>query len=262
MTNEQNADATTGEAHSQAADAPVSNEAMEKAHEGFMGTVDKFLAAKPEELETIKADLVKTHGDYKTQREAYTKAKAEADKKAAEAAKNIKPFDANALTLPKDSPLTPEHLEGIKKAALEGKLDHPTAELMLKHDHELAASTLKGYRDKVQAEFKKYNEENIKTLEKEWGPDGMKEKLAQNTQVVEFYEKHIPGLKAEIERMGINNSVTASKFFNLLHTHLHMGTDKFEFGDKKPPISDIKNPTVNEAANKLFPKSMAKLNAS
>lgn len=229
----------------------LSTESMDKAQEGFMGLMDKFVTAKPEEVKPEDREaLVKTFNDLKAERTKFTETKTKADKAAADAAKNVKPPDYKTLALPKDTKLGASHLEQVRALAEASKWPLETAKAVLERDSEIVTNHLKG----VEEEFKKYSTEALAKYKAETG-DKFEEKVGQNAKVVSFYEKQIPGFKAEIERMGLSNSYTANKFFNMLFQHLHMDTDKFEFGTGAGSKSPAER-TPQESLSKLFPVSV------
>lgn len=235
--------------------AQLTMESVNKAHDGFVGLMDKFVTAKPEEFKAEdRESLVKTFGEYKDVRTKFTEAEAKAKAAADEAAKNVKLPDYKTLEMPKDTKLKATHLDEVRALAEKAKWPLETAKAVLERDSEVVSNHLKG----VEAEFKKYGEEAVGKLKTEWGQD-FEKKVAQNTKVVEFLEKQIPGTKAEIERMGLSNSYTTNKVFNKLFEWLHMDTDKFEFGEGTQPAPDASKRTMGESLNALHPKTMAHL---
>jgi len=243
---------STDGAHPTASADAIDTKALDSVQEGFFGDFDKFLVAKPEEQTTLREELGKKYDALKTERQKVSEARVAAEKSKAEAAKNAKPPDYKTAKLPENSLLTESHVSETMKLAEAGKWDVPTLEAVLARD----AKLLDGNRAKLEADFKAYNEESLKTLTNEWG-DKFKENVEAVSRAVGFFEKQIPGIKAEIDRLGLSNSVTANKFFKMIHDELDMASDKFEFGTKGAPVPDPLKQTTQEAAAQVFPKSMA-----
>lgn len=206
------------------ANTEISTEAMDKAHVALMGHLEKLTPESTQLDAKALGELVASVKGYKTEFESVQSKKTERQKAAEEAAKNYKAPDYKTVTLPKDSFLTPEYLAEQQALAGEAKWDLDTLKTVVDRDHKL----LEGYRSGVAASIKKYNDDAIKTLEKEWG-DKFKENVGKSKAVTEFLEKQFPGTKAEIERLGLSNSVTTNKIFNFLFDTLGMKPDEFEF---------------------------------
>lgn len=212
----------------------------------FLETYEKHIANPTDE--TLKKSFEETLGKAK----ADTLAKAEFVKKAEEAAKTAVPPDYKKMTLPEGSKLSAKHLESVQKLAEAAKWPLETAKTVLARDNEIINSHLEG----VAADFKKYSEDGRKTLEKDWG-EKYKENVGKANQVVAFYEKQMPGLKAEIDRMGLNDSVTANKFFQRLFTDLKMAPDVMEHAGSSSSKGSPMERTDEQKARALFPNAMA-----
>lgn len=220
--------AGAGEAHSTNTPGQIDTKAMDTAHDAFLGVLDKFTAAKPEEREALMEEVTKGRDAYKTERQKITEAKAAADKAKAEAEKNYKAPDYKTVPLPKDSRLGQGHYDEVVKLAAANKWDLETFKTVLQRDHDL----VEGYRKGVDQEFKDYNAKALETLKKDWGAEFETNTTAVK-KTVDLFEKQIPGIKGEITRLGLDCSVTANKFFKFLHDELGIANDKFEFGGKK-----------------------------
>lgn len=212
----------------------------------FLETVEKFIANPADEA------IKKPFEEMLTKAKTQTLAKAEAEKTAAEAAKNAKPPDYSKLALPEGTKLTPKHLESVKAFVTAAKLPLETAQAILARDNDVLDAHIKG----IEQDFKKYSEDSLNTLKKEWGEKFEPNVKAAN-QVIEFYEKKIPGIKAEIERLGLSNSTTANKLFLLLFQDLKMAPDTIERSGTQGQGAK-KESTAEETASRLFPKSMPK----
>ncbi len=208
---------------------------MQKTLESVLGLVGKFEDPKFALDDKSREELVAGLKGYQTKRSEIEAAQAEAKKKQEEASKNWKAPDYAKVKLPDGSKVPEDHVAGLQKLAAELKWDESTYKTVLERDH----ATVEAYLGKVANDFKKYNEDSINTLKKDWG-DKFQENTTKAHKVTEFFEKQLPGVKAEIDRLGLSNSVTANKLFVMLHDALEMGSDKFEFngnqgaGDKTP----------------------------
>lgn len=212
----------------------------------ILETIEKYHANPTDE--TLKKSFEETLGKAK----ADTLAKAEFAKKQAEEKAKAVPPDYKNLKLPDGTKLTGKHLESVVEFAKAAKLPAETAQAILTRDNEVVNAHLEG----VKADFKKYSEEGRKTLEKEWG-EKYKENVGNVNKVVEFYETKVPGLKKAIDEMGLNDSVTANKFFAKLFEDLKMGNDKFEFSGKTIPPKTGANDKVSDAElTQMFPASL------
>ena len=212
----------------------------------FLETVEKFVANPSDEA------VKKPFEELLTKAKTQSSAKAEALKKAEEAAKNQPPPDFTKVKLPEGTKLTGKHLEKVLAFAKEAKLSPEAATAVLNRDNDVINDHVSG----IEADFKKYGEEAQKKLQTEWG-DKYKENIANANKVVEHYEKLKPGFKAEIERMGLSNSYTANQFFKWIFDTLSMGNDKFEFSGTPATQKGPLERNIHQQASKLFSKSMA-----
>jgi hypothetical protein len=211
----------------------------------FLETVEKFVAAPTDEA------VSKPFQELLTKAKTQTIAKAEADKKAAEAAKNQPPPDYSKLTLPEGTKFKEAHLKSVVEFAKTAKLPVETAKAILDRDNEVLNAHMKG----IEEEFKAYNDNAVKTLKADWGND-FEKNVGMANKVVEFYEKQMPGIKAEITRLGLSNSVTANKFFLQLFKDLKMAPDTIETGAPGQTGNPAER-SQEAAAKALFKKSMA-----
>jgi hypothetical protein len=212
----------------------------------ILETIEKYHANPADE--TLKKSFEETLGKAK----ADTLAKAEFAKKQAEELAKAVPPDYKNLKLPDGTKLKGKHLESVVEFAKSAKLPLDTAQAILSRDNDVVNSYVEGLGE----DFKKYSEEGRATLQKNWG-EKYKENVGNANKVVEFYEKQIPGIKAEIDRLGLNDSVKANEFFLRVYQDLKMGNDKFEFsGNKDTTKTDAHGKPSEGDLAKMFPASL------
>jgi len=239
---------------SEVSSTAISTADLDQAHDSLVGLLDKFTAPNASLDDKGREELGKTYTSYKTLRQDYTTKKAEADKKAEEAAKNYTPPDyAKNLKMPEGTKLSEKHKAQVIEFAKATKLPLESAQAILDRDNEVLSAHQAG----LEQEFKTYNEQSVATLKKDWGTD-FEANVGKASAVVNFYEKSFPGFKKEIERLGISSSTTANKFFLKLFEDLKMSPDTIEHagGGAVTGGSPLQR-TDAEKGRKLFSKGFS-----